>query len=63
MNTCAANFLEAANLFFTIAFALEALASCAGYGPRHYFADAFSRFDATVVTLSLFELAARDACC
>jgi len=48
-----------ANVVFTILFTLEMTINLIGLGVKPYFADAFNCFDAIVVCLSLFELAAQ----
>ena len=48
-----------ANVVFTILFTLEMIINLIGLGVKQYFANAFNCFDAIVVCLSLFELAAQ----
>ena len=48
---------DIANIVFTVLFALEMILSMIGLGIKGYFSQGFNIFDATIVFVSVFDLA------
>ena len=48
-------FLVASNWIFTVAFIIEALMKITAYGPKHYWKDAWNKFDFLLVLVSVLD--------
>eukprot|EP01049_Picozoa_sp_SAG25_P010899 SAG25_NODE_1248_length_3497_cov_2.088287_2_plen_540_part_00 len=56
MSAALTDFLDAANVFLTLFFAVEMVLKLVGLGLVEYFAEPFNRFDAFIVVTSMYEL-------